>query len=199
MGLRRRSVRLRIFFLVLIPVLSVIGLYAFAVSITAGNALSVARTKTFKDSTALPVFELQGQIQAERLLAVIYLASPTPGHLGTLEAQEAKTDRARSVFTVAVTSPGTTSTSSLQETRAITAMRADVAGLPALRSLIAVRNISRTRATSQYERIVTDAANVVHEVVLQQTNAPLLGQELALTRMLAAEKILFDEDTLLTG
>jgi hypothetical protein len=95
MGLRRRSVRLRIVLLVLIPVLSVIGLYAFVVSVTAGNAISVGKLVTLKNSTAVPVFELQGQTEAERLLAVLFLASPTPANLGALSAQQAKTNQAR--------------------------------------------------------------------------------------------------------
>jgi Nitrate and nitrite sensing/HAMP domain len=199
MGLRRRSVRLRIVLLVLIPVLSVIGLYAFVVSVTAGNAISVGKLVTLKNSTAVPVFELQGQTEAERLLAVLYLASPTSAHLGALSAQQAKTNQARSVFTAAVTSSSSRSVTSMQDAQAVTAMRRVLAGLPALRGQIAARTISRQRAIIGYNRIVTAADLVVHDVVTQQINAPLLTQELALVRVLNAGELLLEEDTLLTG
>ena len=43
MNLNRRSIRIRAFFLVLVPLLSLIGLYAFATTITArGDAITLA-------------------------------------------------------------------------------------------------------------------------------------------------------------
>ncbi len=51
MGLRLKSIRQRILLLVLVPVLSLIGLYAFATSITARDAINLARTNTLKNAT----------------------------------------------------------------------------------------------------------------------------------------------------
>lgn len=51
MGLRLKSIRQRVLLLVLIPVLSLIGLYIFATSITASDAINLARTDTLKNAT----------------------------------------------------------------------------------------------------------------------------------------------------
>jgi signal transduction histidine kinase len=199
MGLRRRSVRLRILVLILIPILSMIGLYAFVVSVTSSDALNLARSKTFANATGIPVYGLEAQIEAERLLAVVYLASPTAQDLGALDAQVAKTKRAQSVFIAAVNSPATTSNASPQELQAIAALRRDAAGLPALRSQVAARAISRPRAISEYDGIIAAADDAVYKLVIQETNGPVLAQGLSLVRMSSSLEILLDEDTLLTG
>src|ERR1039458_5723288 len=108
MGLHRRSIRLRTFLIVVIPILSLIGLYAFAVSIKASDAINLARSKTVKDTIGLPTGQLEAQIDAERLLAVLYLASPTPPDLAALGAQEGETSSARRVFRLAGAAPATT-------------------------------------------------------------------------------------------
>jgi len=45
MGLRHSSIRMRMLLLVLVPVLSLVGVYAFAVSLTFGAAVNLARAK----------------------------------------------------------------------------------------------------------------------------------------------------------
>src|SRR5260370_1398193 len=112
MGLRRRSIRVRIFFLVLIPLLSLLGLYIFVASITIGDALSEAHARALKNDTGTPVGNFEGQIDSERRVAMIYLAAPIPQFLAQLDAQETKTDQARSAMATAVTSSATNSPSS---------------------------------------------------------------------------------------
>ena len=92
MGLRRWSIRLRIFLLVAIPILSLIGLYAFTATITAGSAINLARSRTVKDTVATPVGDVESALDAERITAVLYLAAPVPQNLAALQAEEHKTD-----------------------------------------------------------------------------------------------------------
>ena len=75
---RIRSVRKRILLLALVPLLSLFGLYVVTTSITARNAINLARADTLKNATGQPTGTFEGEIQAERLLAVLYLAAPTP-------------------------------------------------------------------------------------------------------------------------
>src|SRR5260370_8131924 len=101
MGLRRRSIRVRIFFLVLIPLLSLLGLYIFVASITIGDALSEAHARALKNDTGTPVGNFEGQIDSERRVAMIYLAAPIPQFLAQLDAQETKTAQPRSAIATA--------------------------------------------------------------------------------------------------
>ena len=65
MGLRLRSIRQRILLLVLVPVLSLIGLYIFATSITAGQAINLSRTHSLLVSTGQPTGYFFGAVGAE--------------------------------------------------------------------------------------------------------------------------------------
>ena len=54
MGLRLRSIRQRIFLLILVPVLSLIGLYAFATFLTARGALTLSQASRPDPECAVP-------------------------------------------------------------------------------------------------------------------------------------------------
>ena len=92
MGLRRWSIRMRIFLLVVIPILSLIGLYVFTATTTANNAVSLTKSRTVKNTIAAPIGALVTSLDAERLTAVIYLAAPVPRGLAALDATERTTD-----------------------------------------------------------------------------------------------------------
>ena len=199
MGLHRRSIRLRILLLVLIPILSLIGLYAFAVSITARDAINLTRSKTVKNTIGLPTGRLEAQVDAERLLAVVYLARPNPQSQAALTAQELATGKARSVFAAAASSAATTGSASPQEKQAFAALLREMAGLPALRARIAGLAISRPQAMNEYTSIIAAAGVVLNQLILQQTNVPLVTQGLALIGMGKSEEMLLQEDALLMG
>ena len=194
---RLRSVRTRIFLLVLVPVLSLIGLYAFATSITARDAINLARASTEKNATGEPTGAFVAQLDSERMLAVVYLSDPSGANLAKLELQEAKTSAAAAALRTALTSPTTMNNASVAEEQAITSLLADAARLPSLRSQIAAQIITRARAFATYNTTVGDADLVLNAVIRQQTNAQLVAQALAFVRMGRSEDMLLQENTLL--
>jgi signal transduction histidine kinase len=197
MGLRRWSIRLRIVLLVAIPILSLIGVYAFAATSTASDAINLSRSRTLQDTIGTPTGNLEAQIDAERLLAVVYLAAPVPSNLATLHAQEAKTEADQVNFAKAATAAMGDASSG--ETQAIDAMRTAVAGLPQLRSEIASVTISRPQAIGAYSNIISAADTVLNQVILEENNVPLATQALALVRAARSEEILLQEDSLIDG
>ena len=54
MGLRHKSIRLRVLLLILVPVLSLVGVYAYAATITVNAAVNLQKAKTVKNVTAEP-------------------------------------------------------------------------------------------------------------------------------------------------
>ena len=198
MGLRHRSIRLRIFLLVAVPILSLVGLYVFAAAITASDALNLARSRTLKDTIGTPTGNLEAQIDTERLIAVVYLAAPVPSNLAGLRAQEAKTRRAQKAFVTAVDSAATTSAAPAEK-HAIAVLVKDTAGLAAVRTDIASLAVSRPQAISAYATINSAADDVLNQTILQESNVPLVSQSLALVRAGRAEELLLEEDALLTG
>ncbi len=199
MGFRLRSIRQRILILVLVPVLSLVGLYLFAMALTARDAINLARTNVLKTATGVPTGNFLSAVDAERPLAMVYLSAPSGATLAMLEAQETKTNGATAALRVALNSGGTTSKASTAELAAINALLKDAAGLPALRSQIASQIITRSRAFNEYDNIIEDSDHVLNQVILQEANAGAVTQALAFVRMGTSEEMLLREDALLVG
>jgi signal transduction histidine kinase len=197
MRLRSLSIRLRILLLVAIPILSLIGVYAFAATTTASDAINLSRSRTLKDTIGTPTGNYEAQIDTERLLAVAYLAAPVPSNLATLRAQETKTDATENAFKQAVgkvvgnASPGVK--------RAIGSLIKVSAGIPALRSQIASLAVSRPAAISAYDDVINAADTVLNQTILEENNVGVATQSLTLVRVGRAEDILLEEDALING
>ena len=199
MGLGLKSIRQRILLLVLVPVLSLIGLYIFATSLTASDAINLARANTLKNATGVPAGAFLSAVDAERPLAMIYLSSPTGPNLAALRAQEAKTSRVAAALRVALTSHGTTGNASAGEKAAIGALLKDAAGLPALRTRISSQTITRSQAFSEYNGIVEDGYSVLNQAILQENSPQVVTQSLAFVRMGKSEEMLLREDAILVS
>src|SRR5215471_5756904 len=64
---RLRSVRTRILLLVLVPVLSLIGIYVFAIGSTARDAVNLSKANTVKNTLGEPIAGFMSQLSTERL------------------------------------------------------------------------------------------------------------------------------------
>src|SRR5580658_4778165 len=92
MGLRHRSIRLRVGILIMVPVLCLIALYGFAVSLTLGNALNQVHAKSLTDTVVVPLSNFQANLNKERAFAVLMLATPGSAQLANeLSSAEAQT------------------------------------------------------------------------------------------------------------
>src|SRR5215472_3084291 len=92
--LRRRSVRLRIIVLVLVPVIALIGLYATVLALTLGSVASLRSATSVRDQVTAPLTDAQLQLSSERAFALQYLANPTHDRLLAYLDQEPRTDTA---------------------------------------------------------------------------------------------------------
>jgi hypothetical protein len=80
---RLRSVRTSILLLVLVPVLSLIGIYVFAIGSTASNAVNLSRANSVRNALGNPVAAFMAQLTTERLLAIVYMSSPSGANLAS--------------------------------------------------------------------------------------------------------------------
>ena len=196
MGLRLRSIRQKILLLVLVPVLSLIGLYVFALGLTAKNAINLSRTNTLKNATAVPAGNFITALEAERVLALIYLSRPTGANLAALENAEGKTADTVTAMRLALTSDSTTGNASPGEKQAIAVLLADAARLPSLHSQIRAQIITRSQAFADYNGLVADDFALLQQVVLQETNMTVGTQSLAILRVGRSEELLGQEEAL---
>jgi signal transduction histidine kinase len=199
MGLRLRSIRQRIFLLVLLPVLSLIGLYAFATFLTVRGAVNLSQAATIKSATGQPTGALLSQLDAERPLAMVYLSSPTGANLAVLQVQQNKTDATAAAAASALNSSNTMNNATAPEKLAIATLLKDIKGLPALRAQVHSQIISKSRALDEYDSIVADGYAVIDQAILEQTDSKLVTQALAFVRMGRSEDLMLQESTIISG
>jgi signal transduction histidine kinase len=196
---RIRSVRKRILLLALVPLLSLFGLYVFATSITARNAINLARADTLKNATGQPTGTFEGQLQAERLLAMLYLAAPTQANQAKLAGIEQVTAHGAAALRATLMSGATMNSASAPQKQAIDTLLAGIKTLPALQAQVAARTISRPAALARYNGLVADSDQVLNQTIRQETNAALVAQALAFVRIGRSGDLLGQEDAVLLG
>ncbi len=196
---RIRSVRKRILLLALVPLLSLFGLYVFTTSVTARNAINLARADTLKNATGQPTGTFEGEIQAERLLAVLYLAAPTPENQAKLAAVEQQTGREAAALRGTLMSGATMNNASAPQARAIDTLLAAMKGLPALQSEVTARTIGRPAAIAAFNTLVDDGDQVLNQTIRQETNSAIVAQALAFVRIGRVGDLLGEEDAILLG
>ncbi len=179
MGLRQRSIRLRVGILIVVPVLCLIGLYAFAASITLGSALTQAHTKTLRNDLLTPVSSFQAALAQERHLALLSLAAPGSTQFASeVGMQENNTRKALDALTAAIQSPSVTDNATTGEHQAIKNLVTATGTLPSLRSNVAGDAITTTTALADYDAIINAGYDVLDEASGAQTNVPIVTQAL---------------------
>src|ERR1700761_8464177 len=108
MGSRGRSIRLRIYFLVAIPLITMLGLFGYVAYTSITNFQNLDRAPNLIDSTSEPLTNFVNVLQAERRAAVVYLAQPTSVNLGRYNAAVAASEKDARQLEVALSSSGTT-------------------------------------------------------------------------------------------
>jgi len=162
--LRRRSIRLRIVVLVLVPVVALIGLYAVALSLTLSNFLSLKQAANVRNQVANPAAFVQLQLSKERGLALRYLANPTYSRLLLLLGQEPATDAAIRGYLDAAAKADRAA--GLGELRASQKWAAELSTLHALRDTVVSVGQSRASAAASYSALIAGADFVLTQAVL---------------------------------
>jgi signal transduction histidine kinase len=177
MRLRRTSIRVRVFLLVLIPLFALIGVYTFAVAGQLGTAVGLANAGKVAGATITPTSKLLVTLNAERSLAVGYLGTGSGSLLAGYRAQAAATDQALRVLeNISGSGPVTANATGLEKAAAASFL-ADVRTLPALRDQVAGRAVSSSSVITRYSAIVSDGIAVIAQS-LQET---YMSQSLATT------------------
>ena len=199
MGSRGRSIRLRIYFLVAIPLIALVGLLAYVAGTSINNAISLDRAPNLVNATAVPAAKFGTYLQAERAAAVVYLFQPTPANLAAYQAATAATDQAEPAFVAAMNSQGTTGTEDSSGAQAVSSLVSGLRQLPTLRAAVKARALSPLDALGLYSQGIT----AENKLFLIQTESVVvtdqLPQAIGLIATVQAREQLSQEDALLAG
>src|SRR5262245_14956861 len=196
--LRRRSIRLRIIVLVLVPVIGLIGLYAEVLHLTLGKVLTLRQQAAIRELVALPVTDVQRQLADERGLALQYLATPGHSDLKLLLGQEQKTDAAISRFGAAVRT-ALNSSPARKEKQAFLSWQANLKKLADLRTSVASLALNEIDAAGGYSIVLEAGDNVLNQAILPVLTGPLGLQAIDLQAMAKASQALSEESDLMSA
>ncbi|MEU8787270.1 ATP-binding protein [Streptomyces sp. NPDC048637] len=157
-----RSVRAKIVALLMVPVVSLIALWAFATVTTARNVSDLQRLKDVNATLVAPVGDFVSAVQEERSAAARALASPDPGRQQTLRERQRATDSAAVALRDGITSGSADAeTVDPQLPGRIDRLLHDADGLPALRGRVDGHRPDRDRLVAGYTGVVEDGLATV--------------------------------------
>ena len=198
-GRRGPSIRRLLYFLVAIPLLTVIGLYAFVLYTTVGDAVNLDRAPNLINATSVPAAQFDNFIQNERRASMVFLAAPTPANRAQLTAAQAATVQNFPAFRAGMTSAATTQSATTGETNVINKMITEVQQLAAVRQQVNARAIPPAAVMATYSGILTDELNLFLEENGSLTNADATAQSLANIDTVEARELLSQEDALVSA
>jgi len=199
MGSRSRSIRLRIYFLVAIPLVAMVGLLAYVAGTSINNAINLDRAPNLINKISLPTAIFVNYLQAERAAAVLYLFAPTRAHLAAYDTAVANTSQNSEAFRAAITSPATISSETPSEAKAINAMLGSLGKLTLVEEGVRARAVQPLAALSAYSQgIAAEPALFVTEAD-SATDAGAVSQALGLIATVQAREELSQEWALLGG
>src|SRR5215469_7508605 len=201
MRLRHTSIRVRMILLVLVPLLALIGIYAYAVVGQVSTAVGLANAGKISGTTITPVSNAMVALNAERSGAVGYLVSRSGPALASFQQEEAATDRQfRVLATITRSGPVTSNASPLEKAAAARFVTDDKATLQVLRADVTGGAIGRTAAINDYSAVMADGVRVaeqsLQETFVSQSLATTARQEVSLYE---AEMLALEENDIYSG
>jgi signal transduction histidine kinase len=184
---------------VAIPLVAMVGLLAYVAGTSVNNAINLDRAPNLINATSLPTAKFVALIQNERAAAVVYLFQPTPVNLAAYEAAVKATEADKPAFLTAMDSPGTKSSETPDEEKAITVLIAGLNQMQPLRGAVTNRALSPLQALGGYSAGIQNELKLFLAEADSLTNATAAGQALGLIALVSAREALSQEYALLAG
>jgi signal transduction histidine kinase len=199
MGSRGRSIRFRIYILVAIPLITMLGLFGYVAYTSVTNWLNLDRAPSLIKATSIPITNFVSFLQAERRAAIVYESQPTPANLAAYQATVTATKNGIAAFEQVINSPATTQNATVTQTAAMTKMVTDVNGMSGLRAEVTAKKLDPIDTLEAYSEIVADQDNVFQAQAASMTDTTASSQGLGLISAVNAREDLSEQDAVLAG
>ena len=199
MGSRGRSIRLRIYFLVAIPLITMLGLFGYVAYTSTTTYLNLDRAPNLINATAEPLTNFVNLLQAERRAAVVYAANPSSANLDAYHSAITTTEAGEVQVTAALNSAGTKSSASAAETNGIASMTAALDSLPQLRDGILARKLPALTAFADYTNVIAGQGAVLQAEASSISDAAGVEQGLGLISAVNTQEDMSEQDAILAG
>src|ERR1700679_43384 len=108
MGARGRSIRLRIYILVAIPLITMLALFGYVAYTSVTNWLNLDRAPSLIQTTSIPITNFTDLLQAERRTAIVYESQRSAANLAAYQSAVTASKNGLKSFEAVVSSPTTT-------------------------------------------------------------------------------------------
>jgi signal transduction histidine kinase len=193
-----RSVRFKIILLLIVPLVSLSTLWAFAAGITLGDGLNLRHVNTIQDHLGYPSGALGSALEQERRLSMVFLGSKADGDRAAMESGRLVSDRQADQFRRLAVDKGAQNVISPQAREWTKEILQYLDNLPARRRQVDAGGVSRAQIFARYTSVIgtinqlqSSLATLSDPEVTKDT-----GTEVALGR---AREVLSQEDALLSG
>jgi signal transduction histidine kinase len=193
-----RSVRFKIVLLLLVPLVSLSTLWAFAANITLSAGLNLLHVTTLQDHLGYPSGALGSALEQERRLSTVFLGSKSAGDRAAMESGRLVTDRQAEQFRRLATDRGTQNVANAQAKQGTREILQYLDALPAARRAIDAGSVSRAQVFSSY----TGSIGTINalQASLSTLSDPEVSKDAQTQVGLArAREVLSQEDALLAG
>jgi signal transduction histidine kinase len=196
-----------IYFLVAIPLVTMLGLFSDVAYTSVTNFQNLDRVPSLIQDTGLPMANFLSTVQAERRAAFVYQSAPTAANKALYARAIAATDSldpkqyGLGSLLAAVNSPGTRHSVTPDETAAITTLLTAVQGsqLSSLRQAVTANATSSLTAFEGYTAIIEDIPAVYRAQASSITASAAATQGLGLISTINTREDIDEQDTLLAG
>ncbi|MFV2120302.1 nitrate- and nitrite sensing domain-containing protein, partial [Streptomyces sp. Act-28] len=199
MGFRGKSIRRKIVALLLVPLLSLTGLWGFATFITGREADHLLDVGQIMEKVGYPLEETVHVIQRERRQSLLYLADPrTADAPDTLRSARAATDRTVAAIRAHARDPRVVDAMHETAAQRLDSLLAAFDGLATLRRSVDTGAVGRLQALEFYNRLVDPCYSfLVHLHAID--NVEMEKQGRALIGLARAREMLAREDALVVS
>ncbi|KPI21481.1 putative sensor with HAMP domain containing protein [Actinobacteria bacterium OK074] len=197
MRFRGKSIRRKIVALLLVPLLSLTGIWAFATFLTGREAQSLYSESRIVQSVGFPTEDTVRVLQQERRQTLVYLADPRAAStLTALDRSRTATDKAVAELRDNARNSDVRDDMGDGTDARVTTVLDDLDGLEALRRSVEDGTVNRSQALDLYDRLIDPCYDVLANLhVLDNVETDKQGR--ALVGVSRARELLSREDALL--
>ncbi|WMX49069.1 nitrate- and nitrite sensing domain-containing protein [Streptomyces roseicoloratus] len=199
MRFRGKSIRRKIVALLLVPLVSLTGLWGFSTVLTGREARQLLDVSYIVDKVGYPVEDTARVLQKERRQSLVYLADPRAVNaLTDLREQREATDRQIALIRRNAADPGVRGEMTPVTTQRLNSLLAAFDELSSLRRSVENRSIGRMQALDFYNRLVDPAYSFLMTLHALE-NVEMDKQGRALVGVTRARELLSREDALVVS
>ncbi|MFF9003529.1 nitrate- and nitrite sensing domain-containing protein [Streptomyces achromogenes] len=197
MRFRGKSIRRKIVALLLVPLVSLTGVWAFATVFAGREVAQLFRVSDTVEDIGYPAEDTVRVLQQERRQALVYLADPRASEaLSALHRTRAATDRSIAVLRRNAEDQDTRDDLEADDREHLSAVLDSLDGLDSLRHSVEERSLTRAQALGLYNRLV-DPCYALLASLVGIDDVEVEKQARALVNLTRARELLAREDALL--